>query len=130
MEKIIILLLLISCGHVTKRDSAGKSLEKKEARLNAELIRNTVLANLPQIRQCYDRQIKRSGKTFKGMATMKFSIKESGIVNQARVIPQDPTFPRSVGECVSSALKRIKFPPSKNGTVKVSGPFNFSPAKG
>lgn len=137
MKKIILLLFLISCGHVTKRDSAGVEIKRKQVvkkevtlkTLDAGLIRKIVVDNLPKIRICYDRQIKRSGKTFKGMANLKFTIKESGVVNKASVTSQDPTFPRPIANCVSSALKTIRFPKSQSGVIEVSQPFNFHPPK-
>ncbi|TDJ04547.1 MAG: AgmX/PglI C-terminal domain-containing protein [Deltaproteobacteria bacterium] len=135
MKIITILLFLFSCGSVTKRDSSGKVTQKKKkeevivASLNGSLIRQIIVKNLPQIRTCYQNQMSSSGKTYQGMVTMKFTIEESGLVDRAKVETNDPSFPRPIGECVSTVLKRIKFPRSKGGVVEVSQPFNFHPTK-
>ncbi len=133
---ITLLIFLLSCGGVTKRDSSGKvkKQQKKQkeivvASLNGRLIRDIIVKNLPQIRGCYEKQIRNSGTTFKGMVTMEFTIEESGLVDQANVASKDPSFPKPIGECVSTVLKRIKFPKSRGGVVQVSQPFNFYPTK-
>ena len=132
---ITILIFLISCGSVTKRDSAGRVIEraKKEeivvATLNGKLIRKIIVKNLHEIKGCYERQMSSSGKTYKGLVTMKFTIIESGQVNRARVVSLDPNFPGPIGKCVTSVLKGIECPRSEGGVVEVSQPFNFSPSK-
>jgi len=133
----ILLIFLISCGSVTKRDSSGNTVTEKKVKkeevvvksLNAELIRKILMDNILSVRACYERQIERSGKTYKGLVTMKFTIEESGLVKNTAIVSKDPTFPRPISECVSSALKRIKFPKSRSGVVEVSQPFNFYPSK-
>jgi hypothetical protein len=136
MKIITLLIFLISCGGVTKRDSSGrvKKQQKKQkevviASLNGTLIRNIIVKNLPQIQGCYEKQIRKSATPFKGMVTMEFTIEESGLVEQAEVVSKDPNFPEPIGECVSTVLKRIKFPKSRGGVVQVSQPFNFHPTK-
>ena len=128
---ITLLIFLLSCGGVTKRDSSGKVKKQKKqkeivvASLNGGLIRDIIIKNLSQIRSCYGS----SGTTFKGMVTMEFTIEESGMVDSASIVSKDPSFPKPVGECVSTVLKRIKFPKSRGGVVQVSQPFNFHPPK-
>lgn len=95
--------------------------------LDPDVIRQILIANIPQFRGCYQSEINRQNRAFDGRVLLNFIIGASGYVSKASVDSMS-TLPIPVKNCVVNVLKGIKFPkPLGGGRVEVNQPFNFYP---
>lgn len=95
--------------------------------LDPDVIRQILIANIPQFRGCYQSELNRQNRAFDGRVLLNFVIGASGYVSKATVGSMS-TLPVPVKNCVVNVLKGIKFPkPLGGGRVEVKQPFNFYP---
>ena len=94
--------------------------------LDSRVIARFVKLGMGGIKFCYEMGLKRNPK-LAGKVVVEFVIGTSGRVSTARV-----TFSslgdRGVESCIVRSVLRLRFPPPKNGSVKVSYPFIFTSA--
>jgi len=93
--------------------------------LTSEEIRGVIVANLNQIRACYESYLQSSpGKS--GSVKVKFKIGLSGRVTGASVTSSNIS---QINGCITRKIKRWDFPKPRGGEpVNVTYPFNFSPS--
>ena len=94
--------------------------------LDSRVIGRVVKMGMGGIKYCYEMGLKRNPK-LSGKVVVEFVIGTSGRVTSARV-----TF-SSMGDsdvesCIVRRILRFRFPPPKNGSVRVSYPFIFTSA--
>lgn len=77
------------------------------------------------IKGCYEHALKRD-PGLRGKITIRFTISGSGKVTTAR--PTLNQLNAQVGDCITAAFGRFRFPPPEGGTVTFEYPFLFSPA--
>ncbi len=94
--------------------------------LDSRVIARVVKLGMGGIKYCYEMGLKRNPK-LAGKVVVEFVIGSGGRVRTARV-----TFSslgdREVESCIVRRILRFRFPPPKNGSVRVSYPFIFTSA--
>jgi TonB family protein len=93
--------------------------------LSQEEVLAVVNANKGQIKHCYSRLLQTS-PTSSGTVTVSWVIKTSGSVSNTKIKKsefKDSSFHR----CLTSAIKRWKFPQPRGGIVTVNFPWTLSP---
>ncbi len=76
--------------------------------------------------QCYETALKTNSK-LQGKLVVEFTIGASGRVIDARVV-KDGLNSSAVSRCVTSALKRLRFPRPDDGEVTITNSFVFQPS--
>ncbi|TNF25212.1 MAG: hypothetical protein EP319_16695 [Deltaproteobacteria bacterium] len=114
---LVILLTLISCSH-----------SKKQTAPQPDVIRETLINNLPQIRNCYQKGMEASGKKYSATLRLLFLINKDGSVSNVKVENIKGELPKKDNECIITELEKIRFPkPKNNGVIEISQPMNFYP---
>lgn len=91
--------------------------------MSKDIIRRVVRTHMPEIRSCYETRLQLNPK-LAGKVTLSFVIGTQGTVQSVKV--QSSTLPDEVvGQCLTKAVKRWKFPRPDGGIVKVNYPFVF-----
>ncbi|MBN2527279.1 MAG: AgmX/PglI C-terminal domain-containing protein [Deltaproteobacteria bacterium] len=88
-------------------------------------VASVVNRRIGAIKGCYERGLKRD-PSLTGKITIRFTISGSGKVTTAR--PTLNQLNGEVGDCITSAFLRFRFPPPEGGTVTFEYPFLFTPA--
>ncbi|MBN2342849.1 MAG: AgmX/PglI C-terminal domain-containing protein [Deltaproteobacteria bacterium] len=88
-------------------------------------VASVVNRRIGAIKGCYERALKRD-PSLQGKITIRFTISGSGKVTTAR--PTLNQLNNEVGECITQAFTRFRFPPPEGGTVTFEYPFLFTPA--
>ncbi len=124
MRFLALVILLIT-------SPAGKSYadEKISGGLDKSVIDEKINAKIPDIRECYEKEVKKSKTPLAGHISVKFNIGHDGKVTSA--IAENNTLKSAeVETCVLGIVKSIEFPaPGGGGNVEVSYPFAFSAEK-
>jgi len=98
--------------------------------MNPDVIRKTLLDNLSQFKNCYQKELDKAPKAFNGVVKLNFNIEPSGSVTKAGVDTISSKLPGKVRGCIVNVLKDLRFPRPKNGgIIEVSQPMNFYPRK-
>ncbi len=111
--------------------SSAMAEDKKEAigipgGLDKSVIYERIKEKIPEIRNCYDAEVKKSKVPFSGSLGVKFSIGSDGKVTSASA---EKNALNNVGTetCVLGVVKGIEFPaPADGGNVEVLYPFAFN----
>jgi TonB family protein len=94
--------------------------------LDKQLIRQVVLENLGEIRNCYEREVK-SSPGLAGTVAVKLTIAPTGAVSFSEVA-RSTVDNTALELCVATRIRSWTFPrPSGDGPVTVTYPFNFDP---
>lgn len=88
-------------------------------------VASVVNRKINAIKGCYERALKRD-PSLQGKITIRFTISGSGKVTTAR--PTMNQLNDAVGNCITQAFTRFRFPPPEGGTVTFEYPFLFTPA--
>jgi len=92
--------------------------------LEREEIERVIKRNLPQIRYCYERELKLNPK-LNGKVVSHFTIGKTGSVIQSNIM-ENTLQGNSVSTCISRRISRWVFPkPRGGGMVRVKYPFLF-----
>ncbi len=94
--------------------------------LDSRIIARVVKMGMGGIKFCYEMGLKRNPK-LGGKVVVEFVISRSGRVSTARVAFSS-LGDSEVESCIVRRILRFRFPPPKNGSVKVSYPFIFTSA--
>jgi TonB family protein len=106
--------------------SSAPSSERRCGSLDKQLIRQVVLENLGEIRDCYEREVK-SSPGLAGTVAVKLTIGPTGAVTLSEVA-RSTVDNAALELCVASRIRTWTFPkPSGDGPVTVTYPFNFEP---
>jgi hypothetical protein len=90
--------------------------------MDRETIRRIIRSHLGEVRACYEQQLMHR-PTEQGRVTVQFTISGSGHV-VASTTPSSTIDDPAVGDCISAAVRRWRFPrPCGGGIVIVSYPF-------
>ncbi|NVB41743.1 AgmX/PglI C-terminal domain-containing protein [Pseudenhygromyxa sp. WMMC2535] len=101
----------------------GKS--KVVGAIDKDTIRRIVRAHLNEVRGCYNSGLTRD-PNLEGRVLVHFSIVGTGKVGSA-IVQENTTHDKAVGDCIAKAVKRWKFPPTRNGgTAMVTYPFRLN----
>ncbi|EDM74663.1 FHA/TonB domain protein [Plesiocystis pacifica SIR-1] len=93
--------------------------------IDKDTIRRIVRSHLMEVRGCYNAALSRNPNT-EGRVLVQFAILGTGKVGSA-VVQENTTKDKAVGDCIAKAVKRWKFPRTRNGgTAMVSYPFRLS----
>ncbi len=104
---------------------AGRS--KIIGSLSKEEINRVVRRHMAQIKHCYEKELNKSPK-LQGKLLGSWTISAAGSVSKASM-KQNTMGNKNVGRCVTSIIKRMRFPkPRGGGVVYVSYPFVFAPS--
>jgi TonB family protein len=95
--------------------------------LSSEQIRRVVVRNLGQVRHCYQQALETNAGA-SGRLSVRWVIGADGQVMGAGVESND-TGVASLGDCVTSAVRRWQFPPPSAGVVTVTYPFTLDVAE-
>lgn len=97
--------------------------------LDRDVVRRIVRAHINEVRHCYNQGLT-TDPTLEGRISVQFSIDAEGMVGSAVV--SESTLPdASVGQCITKAVGRWKFPkPEGGGSVVVTHPFVLSSGGG
>ena len=94
--------------------------------MDKDLIRRIVRAHINDVRSCYKRGLTKNPNLM-GRVAVKFTIAGGGAVESAEVA-ESSVSDVDVGTCMAKAVRRWKFPKSKDGkSVSVVYPFTLSP---
>ena len=92
--------------------------------LPPDVIKRVINENKAQVRYCYERALQKD-PALAGRIVIRWIISATGSVAAARV-KESSLADESVGKCITTRVKRWKFPaPSGGGIVEVSYPFVF-----
>lgn len=99
---------------------------RREAKKN---IRDVVTSNHDAYQKCYMDEILSSGELFSGTLALTFTVTGQGFVS-AVVVEENTMDKRSLGTCVSRAVRSLVFSPSlTKEPVTITYPFSFSPSE-
>ena len=94
--------------------------------LDKDIIRRIVRAHINEVRHCYNKGLA-NNPILAGRIAVKFTILASGKVGNAS-IDSTTLDDKTVGQCITKAVKRWKFPkPQGGGKVHVTYPFVLEP---
>jgi len=93
---------------------------------NPDELMRAIRSRMPAIRACYERALK-NAPLLKGKLVIQFVIGDGGRV-QSVGVEEDSLGSEEVAQCVTSLIKRIRFPVPDEGTMEASFPFVFMPA--
>jgi TonB family protein len=92
--------------------------------LSPESIRRVVIRNLPQVIHCHEQGLVQN-PALEGRVVVRFVIGAEGTVMATGITESNLAVP-SVGQCISSAVRRWQFPaPEGGGIVTVNYPFTL-----
>jgi|GEM_PF-6205200 len=100
--------------------------EVDSGNLEPAVIANVVRNRLGSVKECYERQLKKSPQ-LSGKIVIRFTIDEEGRVSQA-LVEENTLQDETVSGCVVSRFQRFRFPKPSGGAVTVSYPFIFTPS--
>ena len=118
-------------GAGSERKVKGKVKRKNAAAidgtgaLDPQSVNRIIGQRMGAIKGCYERALRRN-PDLKGKLVIRFTISGSGKVTAARTVHNDLT--PDVGDCVSSAFKRFRFPQPDGGSLTMESPFMFLPS--
>ncbi|MBA2540277.1 MAG: TonB family protein [Deltaproteobacteria bacterium] len=90
--------------------------------MGKDVVRKVMKDNVTKLQFCYEKTLMMN-PGIEGKVMAKFTIEPQGSVSDVKCEGVHP----DVEECVSKAVKELKFPPSA-AKVEVSYPFTFKPA--
>jgi len=94
--------------------------------LDGAAVSKVLKQRMASIQACYERALRRD-PTLGGKVKIQFTIAGSGRVSSARVVSNDVS--DAVGNCVASAIKRLRFPPPEGGSVTFQNSFLFESSR-
>lgn len=104
---------------------AGPAGGGTRGRLEKEVIRRVIRANMQAVLLCYESALV-GDPTLEGRVTIRFIIGTDGAVDNALVQDSELDAPR-VEACVTTAIRQMRFPaPEGGGIVIVNYPFMFT----
>jgi hypothetical protein len=90
--------------------------------LGSEKIKSIISARIPQVRACYERELK-TDSTLEGKVTAGWTIRPDGSVASVR-IKKNTTGNQSLAPCIKKSVARWRFPASRSSS-DVEYPFVF-----
>ena len=113
-------------GEASCDNSASQPSGARCGSLDKQQIRQVVMENLGEIRDCYEREV-RSSPRLAGTVAVRVTIAPTGAVSFSKVA-RSTVDNASLELCVASRIQNWTFPkPSGEGPVTVTYPFNFDP---
>jgi PBP1b-binding outer membrane lipoprotein LpoB len=115
---VILSFLLSACASSnSKSDSSSFA--------NRENIRQVFRSHLPEIKSCYDTELKNVNGDLEGKVVLEIEVNDQG--NADKVTAQSTTLNNSnVENCMIQIFKQTKYPPApKDKTVVIQYPFIF-----
>ena len=100
--------------------------ERKPSALSNQQIKSTILKRIPQVRACYERELKKNS-SLAGKVLATWTIRPDGSVESTR-IKKNTTGSRALLPCISKAVSSWRFPASKS-SADVEYPFVFRPTE-
>lgn len=112
----------------TSRLKPAEDSDEQAPRLNGpltrELIKNIIQGHQPQIKSCYETELKKNPK-LAGQVTLRFEIGAAGVVTNAK-ISADTTKNKKLGRCIVKEALTWSFPAPDDGKPKtINYPFTF-----
>ncbi len=98
----------------------------RPAALSNQQIKSTILKRIPQVRACYERELKKNS-SLAGKVLATWTIRPDGSVESTR-IKKNTTGSRALLPCISKAVSSWRFPASKS-SADVEYPFVFRPTE-
>jgi TonB family protein len=95
--------------------------------LSSSSVEKTVRRRQGALKGCYESELKKDD-SLKGKIKVQFTIETSGRVSSVKVI-QNTMGSRAVAKCISSQMKRWRFPKPSGGSVTIAYPFVFTPSR-
>lgn len=124
MLRLLVLFIFVACSSPEYIRQPAQVL----GGLEPDVIRGTLIENVPQFRYCYQKELDKSAKSFGAKTSLNFVISPLGRVTKALVTPLSEDVPESVRKCVQQVLVGITFPaPAGGGVVQVKQKINFYP---
>jgi outer membrane biosynthesis protein TonB len=120
-----------TAGPAKEKKISGRVRKKKPVAsggtgmMSSSDVSKVVNRKIGAIKGCYEQALKRN-PSLKGKITIRFTISGSGKVTTARATLNELN--PQVGNCITRAFKRFRFPPPEGGTVTFEYPFLFTPA--
>jgi len=96
------------------------------ASLSSSQIKSTILKRIPQVRACYERELKKNS-SLAGKVLATWTIRPDGSVGSTR-IKRNTTGSRALLPCITKAVSSWRFPASKS-SADVEYPFVFKPTE-
>ena len=97
-----------------------------EGAMDSDIVRRIVRAHVNEVRECYNTALDEDPDT-SGLIEIEFVIASTGKVKSSQVARSSVTG-GDPGPCIVKAVKRWKFPKTKDGkTARVRYPFDLSP---
>jgi len=109
-------------GPAGMRRANLKPLPTKPQALGSEKIKSIISARIPQVRACYERELKRDS-LLEGKVTAGWTIRPDGTVTSVR-IKKNTTGNRSLSPCIKKSVAKWRFPASRT-SADVEYPFVF-----
>lgn len=98
-----------------------------EGTLSAGAIKQRVKRYLPAIKNCYERELKKS-PNLKGKITVEIVIGVTGTVSEVSIVYSSMKN-ATVERCIKSIIKKILFPRPSDGEAFITWPFIFQSSK-
>ena len=95
--------------------------------LSGEEVQSGIRPNLPQVRACYEKELKKGGD-FGGKVIVAWTIGADGAVRTPHVI-RNSTGNRAMLPCITRVVSRWRFPKAESPT-DIEYPFRFKPSVG
>jgi hypothetical protein len=108
---------------VVKSRVTTDQLGEVDGSIDKKTVGATIRRRQDGFQACYDTALKQNSK-LGGKLVVEFTIGEDGRVTEARAV-KDGLNSAEVSSCVVSLLKRLKFPPAKDGEATVTNTFVF-----
>ena len=113
-------------GEASCDNSSSQTSGTRCGSLDKQLIRQVVMENLGEIRNCYEREVKTSPR-LAGTVAVRLTIAPTGMVALSEVA-RSTVDNAALELCVAARIRSWTFPkPSGDGPVTVTYPFNFDP---
>lgn len=105
-----------------------KKTPVKEGSLSQEEMIRTIARNKPQLKQCYERALKKSARLQTERITLNiaFKIMPTGVPTGISI---RPALDYTMNDCMKKSIKRWRFPAFTGQPVDVESPFSFSPKR-
>jgi TonB family protein len=104
-----------------KTDDLGEA----DGTIDKKSVSATIRRRQDGFQQCYETALKQNSK-LQGKLVVEFTIAEDGRVREAKAV-KDGLGSAEVSSCVVNLMKRLKFPPPKDGDVTITNSFVFQP---
>lgn len=125
MRFVLVIGLLASVAHADGRRATVPTVRLHEIGVKGDLdkaiIRRYLRRSMQRFQFCYERELLVK-PTIAGDLAIKFEIDAGGAVTSTSVMGFDKT----VADCVGAAIKSIKFPVPKSGTVTTTTKVTFA----